>query len=328
MSMDVNLSGKVLVTGGAGFIGSHLVDKLLSMETVEELRVLDNFFTGRLENLEKWANDPRFVLIQGDVRKREIVQKVTKNVDFVFHEAAIASVPLSIKEPLTTHEVNVAGTLNLLEEARANDSTFLYASSCAVYGTPKRIPIREEDVAKPLSPYGASKLAAEAYCLAYNETYGLKTVCLRYFNVYGPRQTYSPYAGVITIFINRALKGEPPVIYGDGRQTRDFIYVDDVVVASILAATCNKAHGRVLNVGTGVETSINSLASKIKRILGTENLKITYGPAQKGEIRRSAADISRMMELLGYKPRTSLDQGLLRTIRWFSGEVCEGLPNI
>ncbi len=316
----MNLCGKVLVTGGAGFIGSHLVDKLASIECVEEVKVLDNFSTGKIENLKTHLGKPKLSIIKGDVRSQETVRKVMKEINYVFHEAAIASVPLSVKDPLTTHNVNVIGTLNLLEEARVNDSIFIYASSCAVYGDPKRIPISEEDPPKPISPYGASKLSAESYCIAYNKTYGLKTVCLRYFNVYGPRQSYSQYAGVITIFIHKAMKKEPLTIYGDGKQTRDFIYVEDVVNANLVAATCNKAYGEVINVGTGKETSINELALKIGRIFGFEKPRMIYEKARSGDIRRSLADVTRMKRILGYVSKFDVDEGLPRVIKWVRKE--------
>jgi len=314
----MRLSGEILVTGGAGFIGSHIVDKLLDMEDVTEVRVLDDFSTGKIENLTGHLENPKLKVVKGDVRKRGVVKKVMKGVDCVFHEAAITSVPVSIKKPLMMNRVNVDGTLNVLEEARVNDSTLIYASSFAVYGEPRDFPIKETTPPRPISPYGASKLSAEAYCLSYHEAYGLRTTCLRLSNVYGPRQFYSPYAGVITVFVNRALKGEPLIIYGDGEQTRDFIYVEDVVNVNLLTVASGKAYGEVFNVGTEKETSVNVLASKIKSIVGRESLRVIYKPAIKGDIRRSVADISRMKALLGYKPKMDLDNGLLQVIKWFS----------
>jgi len=280
----MRLSGEILVTGGAGFIGSHIVDKLLDMEDVTEVRVLDDFSTGKIENLTGHLENPKLKVVKGDVRKRGVVKKVMKGVDCVFHEAAITSVPVSIKKPLMMNRVNVDGTLNVLEEARVNDSTLIYASSFAVYGEPR-------------------------------------TTCLRLSNVYGPRQFYSPYAGVITVFVNRALKGEPLIIYGDGEQTRDFIYVEDVVNVNLLTVASGKAYGEVFNVGTEKETSVNVLASKIKSIVGRESLRVIYKPAIKGDIRRSVADISRMKALLGYKPKMDLDNGLLQVIKWFRARL-------
>jgi len=235
----MSIGGNVLVTGGAGFIGSHLVDALMKNRDVEEVRVIDNFSTGKIENISNHLKSKKFSLLKDDVRNHEAVHKAMKNINYVFHEAAIASVPLSVKNPQACYEVNVAGTFNLLEEARIRDAILIYASSCAVYGDPSRIPIREDDASKPISPYGASKLSAEALCIAYNSTYGLRSTCLRYFNVYGPRQSYSRYSGVITIFTNRALRGEDLIIYGDGKQTRDFIYVKDIVDANLLIATAS-----------------------------------------------------------------------------------------
>ena len=305
----MSIGGNILVTGGAGFIGSHLVDALMKNRDIEEVRVIDNFSTGKIENISNHLKSKKFSLLKDDIRNRKAVHKAMKNIDYVFHEAAIASVPLSVKNPQACYEVNVNGTLSLLEEARIQDATFIYASSCAVYGDPSKIPIREDDVPKPISPYGASKLSAEALCIAYNKTYGLRSTCLRYFNVYGPRQLYNKYSGVITIFTNQALRGEDITIYGDGKQTRDFIHVKDVVDANLLIANCKHAYGLVFNVGTGKETSIKSLALKIIKIVGAD-IKIVYKAPIKGDIRRSVADISRINKIANYSPKISLDEGL------------------
>ena len=319
----MSIGGNVLVTGGAGFIGSHLVDALMKNRDVEEVRVIDNFSTGKIENISNHLKSKKFSLLKDDVRNHEAVHKAMKNINYVFHEAAIASVPLSVKNPQACYEVNVAGTLNLLEEARIRDAILIYASSCAVYGDPSRIPIREDDASKPISPYGASKLSAEALCIAYNSTYGLRSTCLRYFNVYGPRQSYSRYSGVITIFTNRALRGEDLIIYGDGKQTRDFIYVKDIVDANLLIANCKRAYGQVFNVGTGKETSIKSLALKIIKIVGTD-VKIIHKAPIKGDIRRSVADISHIKEIANYSPKISLNEGLSSFIKYISSHKLAG----
>ena len=319
----MSIGGNVLVTGGAGFIGSHLVDALMKNRDVEEVRVIDNFSTGKIENISNHLKSKKFSLLKDDVRNHEAVHKAMKNINYVFHEAAIASVPLSVKNPQACYEVNVAGTFNLLEEARIRDAILIYASSCAVYGDPSRIPIREDDASKPISPYGASKLSAEALCIAYNSTYGLRSTCLRYFNVYGPRQSYSRYSGVITIFTNRALRGEDLIIYGDGKQTRDFIYVKDIVDANLLIANCKRAYGQVFNVGTGKETSIKSLALKIIKIVGTD-VKIIHKAPIKGDIRRSVADISHIKEIANYSPKISLNEGLSSFIKYISSHKLAG----
>ena len=311
----MSIGGNVLVTGGAGFIGSHLVDALMKINDVEEVRVIDNFSTGRIKNISSHLKSKKLSLLKDDIRNRKAVHKAMRNIDYVFHEAAIASVPLSVKNPQVCYEVNVNGTLSLLEEARIQDAIFIYASSCAVYGDPSKIPIREDDAPKPISPYGASKLSAEALCIAYNRTYGLRSTCLRYFNVYGPRQLYSRYSGVITIFTNQALRGENITIYGDGKQTRDFIHVKDVVDANLLIANCKRAYGLVFNVGTGKETSIKSLALKIIKIVGAD-IKIVYKAPIKGDIRRSVADISRIKKIANYSPKISLDEGLSSFVKY------------
>ena len=319
----MSIGGNILVTGGAGFIGSHLVDALMKNRDVEEVRVIDNFSTGNIENISNHLKSKKFSLLKGDIRNHEAVHKAMKNINYVFHEAAIASVPLSVKNPQACYEVNVTGTFNLLEEARIRDAILIYASSCAVYGDPSRIPIREDDASKPISPYGASKFSAETLCIAYNSTYGLRSTCLRYFNVYGPRQSYSRYSGVITIFTNRALRGEDLIIYGDGKQTRDFIYVKDIVDANLLIANCKRAYGQVFNVGTGKETSIKSLALKIIKIVGTD-VKIIHKAPIKGDIRRSVADISRIKEIANYSPKISLNEGLSSFIKYISSHKLAG----
>lgn len=307
---------KILVTGGAGFIGSHLVDRLL--DEGFEVIVLDNLSTGRMQNLVHHQHRKDLHFIKGDIRDFELVKKVVVEVDAVFHEAALVSVTRSVENPILTSEVNVNGTLNLLKACSDADvKRFIYASSSSVYGEAEALPKDEGLVPKPISPYAVSKMAAERYCLVFREVYGLETVCLRYFNVYGPRQVYGPYSGVISIFINRLLNGEPPVIYGDGKQTRDFTHVEDVVQANMLALNERDAVGEVFNIATGVATSVNELAALLQEIMGKTHLKPVYTGPRAGDIRHSYADITKAREVLGYRPKFSLREGLAKLVEWY-----------
>jgi len=300
---------KVLVTGGAGFIGSHLVDKL--MLDGHEVVVLDDLSSGSLKNIEHHLDEPGFRFVKGDIRYARTVEKALEGVDAVIHEAAIASVPLSIKDPALTDEVNIFGTLNLLEVSlRAKVKRFVYASSCAVYGAASELPISEDVPLKPLSPYASSKLAAEERCKVFHENYGLETIRLRYFNVYGPRQAASEYAGVMLKFLERIRRDQPPVIFGDGEQTRDFVYIGDVVEATLLALDREGAAGEVFNIGTGEATTIKKLCEIFLKLTGKTHLKPIYMDAKPGDIRHSQADITKAMKLLGYKPKVSLEQGV------------------
>jgi len=310
------VSGRVLVTGGAGFIGSHLVDRLLSIKEVNEVTVLDDLSSGKVENLTASMKDKRLRLIRGDVRSEELVEELVKNVDYIFHEAAIVNVELSLKRPREVNSVNVGGTLNILWAALNNEriKRIVYASSCAVYGDPERMPIDEECRTRPISPYGVSKLAAELYMEAFYKDYGLPTVSLRYFNVYGPRQEASPYSGVISIFMYKALRGEPLTIFGDGEQTRDFVFVGDVVEANILAATNERAIGEVFNIGSGTEITIKELAKKIVKVSGNRNVRIVYAPPRKGDIKRSLANIEKAERVLGYTPHINMEKNLMKVL--------------
>jgi nucleoside-diphosphate-sugar epimerase len=300
---------RVLVTGGAGFIGSHLVETLMSEGF--DVVVLDDFSSGRRENLSVYSGESNFCLVEGDVRVKADVEKALEGVDVVFHLAAIVSVDFSVKNPLLVNEVNVGGTLNVLRESlNAGVKRFVYVSSCAVYGEPVNLPINEEHPAKPMSPYGVSKLAAEHYCRVFYEVYGIETVCLRFFNVYGPRQMIGPYSGVIMQFIDKLKHGEKPIIYGDGNQTRDFVFVGDVVDACLRAMKCRNCVGEIVNVGFGVETSINRLAEVLIGVFDVRDVKPVYAKARVGDIRRSYADLSKAEGLLGYKSKTSLKEGL------------------
>ena len=303
-----------LVTGGAGFIGSHIVDELV--EKGIGVRVLDNLTTGTLENLRNQIDKIEF--IEGDIRDVATVKRAMNGVDVVLHQAAMVSVPLSIDKPKETTECNLNGTLHLLMAAReAGVRRFVYASSCAVYGNDPILPKVEDQPPAPLSAYAASKLAAEYYCQVYHRVYGLETVCLRYFNVFGPRQDpLSPYAAVIPKFITLALAKKPLVVYGDGEQGRDFSFVENVVQANLLACNAVGAVGETFNIGCGEEMSINQLVEKLKEIIKTD-INVRYSDPNTGDIKHSVASIEKAQRLLGYTPTTTLIDGLHRTIEWY-----------
>jgi UDP-glucose 4-epimerase len=306
---------KVLVTGGAGFIGSHVVDKL--MLDGHDVVVLDNLSSGNIRNIEHHMKQSRFRFVEGDIRQDLTVERAIDGADAVVHEAAIVSVPLSIENPVLTNEVNAKGTLSLLEASvKAGVKRFVYVSSCAVYGDASNLPINEDTPARPLSPYASSKLAAEKHCTDFFENRGLETVRLRYFNVYGPRQAPSEYAGVMVKFLERIRKDQPPIIFGDGGQTRDFVHVGDVAEATFLAIDRDGAQGNAFNVGTGKVVTINELCDVFLELTGKERLKPVHMDARPGEIRHSQADITRATRVLGYRPRVSLKMGAKDFIDW------------
>jgi len=308
---------KVLVTGGAGFIGSHLVDRLL--KNGFEVHVIDDLSTGKLNNVTYHQGKENFQFIKGDIRDFNLIKKTVTDIDAVFHEAALVSVPRSVENPVLTNEVNVTGTLNLLKACADLDvKRFIHASSSSVYGETEVLPKREDLNPQPISPYAVSKLAAESYARAFYEVYGLETVCLRYFNVYGPRQAYGPYSGVIIIFINQLLSDQPPTIFGGGEQTRDFTNVQDTVEGNMLALKRKSAVGQVFNIATGVATTINQLAEMLREIMGKTDLKAVYKGPRPGDIRHSYADISKAKRILGYEPKTSLREGLTQLVKWRS----------
>jgi len=295
-----------LVTGGAGFIGSHISDRLLA--DGHRVRILDNFSTGKHENIPASDN---VEVMEGDVGSYDTVRTAMQQVDFVYHEAAIASVPETVDNPLASERVNYRGTLNILEAARhAGVKRVMFACSAAVYGDLPELPKQESMPVKPLSPYAVDKLASEQACQMYTRLYGLETVSLRYFNVFGPRQDpSSPYSGVISIFSDYINQGKQPAIYGDGEQTRDFVYVSDVVEANIKAATAPAAAGKAINIATGGKLSINELLKTICDLKG-EPFAPLYKPGRQGDIRHSRADISAAREYLGWEPVVAFDDGL------------------
>ena len=296
----------VLVTGGAGFIGSHLVDRLLI--DGHEVRVLDDFSTGHRENL---MHHERLAVTQGSVADFVTVDKLMQGVEWVFHEAAVASVPKSVDDPLGTHGVNYLGTLHVLEAARRHGvARVVFAASAAAYGDLPGLPKREDMPVSPLSPYAVDKMASEYACYVYHRLYGLATVCLRYFNVFGPRQDpSSPYSGVISIFMDRLRRGETPTIYGDGGQIRDFVYVADVVEANLRAVASEPAAGRVINVASGRPVTLLELLTTIGHIAGVD-VRPRFEKPRVGDIRESLANISLAEELMDWRPGYSLREGL------------------
>ena len=307
--------GYYLVTGGAGFIGSNLVERLVKLG--KKVRVLDNFSTGLREHLEPFED--KIDVVEGDVRDRDVVVKALKNVDYVFHFAANRAVLKSVENPLETHEVNVTGTLNLLIAAKdAKVKRFVFTSSSAVYGDTKKFPSKETDAMAPQSPYGSSKLIGEEYCRLFAESFGLDTVSLRYFNVYGPRQhPESRYSLVIPIFLDCLLKNKSPEIHWDGKQSRDFVYVDDVVNANLLAIQGPAKKGSVYNISTGKELSILQIFNAIAKRLGKTNIKPKFAPKRPGDVRRTLADIQKAKKELGYKASVQFEEGIQKSIDYF-----------
>jgi nucleoside-diphosphate-sugar epimerase len=306
-----------LITGGGGFIGSHLARALV--QRGKQVRVLENSSSGSRERLADILKDIEWV--DGDLRESDTLRKVCQGVEVIFHQAAIASVSHSIAEPAMTHATNVTGTLNLLLAARdAGARRVVFASSSAVYGNLSTTPKSEMMPVQPLSPYAVQKLAAESYCRIWHALYGLETVALRYFNVFGPAQNpQSAYAAAIPRFISAVLKGQAPVVYGDGEQSRDFIYVSDVVESNLLAATIPEAAGQVINIGTGKKTTINRLLAELERLI-ERPIHPRHEAPQPGDVRESLADISLMRAILGYEPTISFAEGLALTFRAFEAQ--------
>lgn len=311
-------SGLYLVTGGAGFIGSHIVERLVGRG--DRVRVFDNLMTGKRENIAHLEDRIEFVL--GDIRDPEAIRKAVEGVDTIFHEAAIPSVPRSVQDPQLNHDANVNGTFNVLMAAReAGVRRVVYAASSSAYGEIGTGEKREDQLPSPLSPYAVAKLVGEYYCQVFTRVYGLETVSLRYFNVFGPRQDpSSPYSGVISKFVTCLLEGQRPVIFGDGEQSRDFTYVANVVEANLRAAESPDAVGEVINMGLNQRTTLNQLLAALQKIVGTK-IEPVYEPPRAGDIRHSLADISRAEKLLGFKPSIGLEEGLKATVDWYRGGV-------
>lgn len=307
------MSDRVFVSGGAGFIGSHLVDGLVRAGF--DVTILDDLSSGSLGNIRRHVDGGCARFVKGDLRDRCALREALDGCGTVFHLAAVTSVPFSVKHPDVTFDVNVEGTRRLLEEGiRAGVERFIYFSTCAVYGEAVYLPIDEGHPTNPVSPYAESKLRAEELCMKFHEDYGLKTTILRLFNVYGPRMRGGQYGGVIMSFFERLMIGEPPVIYGDGGQSRDFVHVLDVVSAAMLAFRSDRAVGEVFNVGSGVAVSIADLASLVMELFGVRGVEPIYMPARIGDVRHSCADIGKL-RMLGYEPRIHIRNGLSSLLR-------------
>lgn len=305
---------KFLVTGGAGFIGSNIVEELLKRG--HTVRVIDNFSTGKRENIKEFEKD--IELIEGDIRSYHLVNQAIKGIDVVLHQAALPSVPRSIADPITTNEVNVTGTLNLLYSAKENNvNRFVFASSSSVYGDTPELPKYEGMTPNPLSPYAASKLTGENYLRVFNKLYGLETVALRYFNVFGPKQDpNSQYSAVIPKFIKAMLNDNQPVIYGDGEQSRDFTFINNVVEGNLLAATVEYPKENVFNCACHGQITLNELVASINKILNKEIFP-KYSNPRPGDIKHSFADVRKIKENIGFEPLIKFEDGLKKTIDWY-----------
>ena len=323
--MNIELSNKtILVTGGAGFIGSNLCEVLLEKEN--KVVCLDNFATGKRENLEELLKDSNFTLIEGDIRKLEDCLKACQGVDYVLHQAALGSVPRSIKDPITSNDVNVSGFLNMLVAARDNGvKRFVFAASSSTYGDSESMPKVEDIIGKPLSPYAITKYVNELYADIFSKTYGLETIGLRYFNVFGRKQDPNgAYAAVIPKFVSQLMKGESPVINGDGNYSRDFTYIDNVIQANLLSlvTTNEKAINTVYNVAYGDRNTLNDLMGYLKEYLSEfdskiSNVDVIYGPNRAGDIPHSHASVAKAKENLNYNPQFTLQQGLKEAVKWY-----------
>jgi UDP-N-acetylglucosamine/UDP-N-acetyl-alpha-D-glucosaminouronate 4-epimerase len=310
-----------LVTGGAGFIGSHICERLLAEG--HRVRVLDNFVSGKPENLESLGGEVE--LVRADIRDAQAVGEAMKDVYVVFHQAALGSVPRSVADPVTTHESNITGTLNVLLAARDSGvRRVVYASSSSVYGETPELPKHEAMTPRPLSPYALSKLAGEHYISVFNQVYGFEAVALRYFNIFGPRQDpNSQYAAVIPRFVTALLAGDRPVVYGDGQQSRDFTYIDNVVEANLLASEAEGVAGQFFNVACGGRYTLLELLGKLKEITRSETQPL-HEPARAGDVRDSQASIEAAKQSLGYRVSVDFDEGLRRTVKWFQSHIEKG----
>jgi UDP-N-acetylglucosamine/UDP-N-acetylgalactosamine 4-epimerase len=311
---------RILITGGAGFIGSNLVERLLAREDIEQVRVLDNLSTGSIKNIEEFEQNGKLEFVLGDIRDYETCMNACNGMDLVSHQAALGSVPRSINDPLTTNAVNITGTLNIFTAAKEKKvKRVVYAASSSTYGDHPGLPKTEDKIGNPLSPYAVTKLVNELYARVYANVYGLETIGLRYFNVFGPKQNPAgAYAAVIPLFIKAVLDNEPPTINGDGEHSRDFTYVANAVYANECALFSSKqeAVNEVYNVAVGEQTSLNKLFEMIKEIAGSD-LAPKYREERKGDVKHSLADISKARMLLGYEPKKSIKEGLEIAFEWY-----------
>lgn len=309
------LTSKVLVTGGAGFIGSNLADELIKQGA--KVVIIDNLVTGFRENLEEISGD--FEFIEGDLNDDAKLKQAVENVEIIFHQAALPSVPRSVDSPAETHQACVNATFNLLLKAKENNvCRVIYAASSSAYGDKEILPKVETMLPEPLSPYAAAKLMGEYYCQVFSRVYNLETICLRYFNVFGPRQNpASQYSGVISRFVDALMGDKTPIIYGDGETSRDFTFVANVVNANIKAAQTTKGIGEVMNAANGERISLNELLEVLKRITGKESVSAEYQPERRGDVKHSQADNRRAVECLDYEKLVGLEEGLQRTIDWW-----------
>lgn len=311
---------KILVTGGAGFIGSNLVEELLKDNRVKLVRALDNLSTGSVKNIEEFYSDRKFEFIEGDIRNYETCLQACNGINLITHQAALGSVPRSIKDPLTSNEVNITGTLNIFTAAKENQiKRIVYAASSSTYGDHPGLPKVEDQIGKPLSPYAVTKYVNELYAQVYANLYGMELMGLRYFNIFGPKQNpQGPYAAVIPLFIDALLKNESPTINGDGSHSRDFTFVSNAVQATMLALFTEKkeAVNQLYNVACGQQTSLLQLFEFLKKEAGS-NLHPIYGPERVGDVKHSLADISKAKRLLGYNPEISVEDGLRKTFQWY-----------
>ena len=322
--MNIQLTKKkILVTGGAGFIGSNLTEALLKLNN--EVICLDNFATGKKENITPFLTNPNYTLIEGDIRKLSDCQLAVKGVDYVLHQAALGSVPRSIKDPITSNEVNVSGFLNMLTASRDSGvQRFIYAASSSTYGDSEALPKVEDEIGKPLSPYAITKYVNELYADVFSKTYGLETIGLRYFNVFGRKQDPNgAYAAVIPKFVSQFMAGESPVINGDGNYSRDFTYIDNVIQANLLSIVANKkAVNTVYNVAYGERNTLNDLINYLQDFLSQydakiKDVKVVNGPNRLGDIPHSLASVDKAKKLLNYQPEFSLQDGLKEAVKWY-----------
>ncbi|MHA1803527.1 MAG: NAD-dependent epimerase/dehydratase family protein [Promethearchaeota archaeon] len=306
---------KIIVTGAAGFIGSNLTDKLLELGA--RVVGIDNLFNGRLENLKEAFKNKNFEFVKGDIRDLNLLLDLFKDADIIYHEAAFTSVPQSVLMPNTCNDVNINGALNVLNSARIRDvELVVFASSSSVYGDTPELPKREDMKRVPISPYGVAKLACESYMQVFYYLYGIKTISLRYFNVFGPRQKDSPYSGVIAIWLGNILRNEDLIIFGDGTNSRDFTYIKDVIQANLLAGQYD-AKGEIINIGAGCPINLTKLAKLMLKITNRKNLNIIYTDPRPGDIVHSFADITLARKILNFEPKFNQEQGLRDYIQWY-----------